>query len=416
MCFILFFQVNSFAQWYIHENIPTTNDLFSITFPSESIGYAVGEDIVLKSTNGGLTWETLSIPTELNANWRSVHFINDTVGFICGNNRFMKTNNGGMTWDGNENILSYFTSTYFTSPFNGFLSSEDNNIYKTTDGGGNWNSQELVTGNSGLSDVYFLNSDTGYCIGYQETGMDSYDGKIFKTENGGVSWFEVATTSNKLNEIRFLNHNLGIAVGTYGYIATTNDGGNNWDEQNICDTCELTSILFQNDTSILIAGFAPAWIQGGNPQHGVIYHSTNNGVNWDFDQLPFTNPLQSISRNSDFNIFCAGYNGLILQNANYTNVNDHDKTLPNKYELSIYPNPTSDIVKINYKLSSQSFVKISMTDYTGREFIQISNNRKDSGTHETIVNLKNKESGIYFCVIMINENRMVHKIIKTNGL
>lgn len=416
MSFILFFQVNSFAQWFIHENIPTTNDLFSITFPSESIGYTVGEGIVLKSTNGGNTWETLNIPYELNASWRSVHFINDTVGFVTGLNGFMKTNNGGMTWDGNETIQNYFTSTYFNTPNSGFLTSDDNNIYSTSDGGENWISDELVTGNSGLTDVYFINEDTGYCIGYQELDWDVYNGKIFKTENGGISWLEVATTSNKLNEIRFFNQNLGIAVGTYGYIATTNDGGNNWDEQNICDTCELTSILFQNDTSILIAGYSPVWIQGDNPQHGVIYHSTDNGVNWDFDQLPFTNPLQSISRNSDFNIFCAGYNGLILQNANYTNINDHNKAFPNKYELSIYPNPTSDIVKINYRLSSQSFVKISITDYTGKEFIQISNNRKNSGTHETIVNLKNKESGIYFCVIMINENRMVHKIIKTNDL
>lgn len=306
--FIILLHINLLAQWIPQNPYPTSNDLCSITFPSDSIGFTVGTKIVMKSTDNGDTWETLYIPIELNAYWKSVHFINDTLGFICGNDRFMKTTDGGITWEGNENLIGYFTSTYFTSPLNGFMTSENNNIYKTTDGGDNWNSQELVTGNSGLSDVYFLNSDTGYCIGYQEIGMDQYNGKIFKTENGGISWIEVATTSTRLNEIRFTSDDFGIAVGSYGEIAITKDGGSNWDEQNMGYTFELTSVLFQADTSILIAG--NNW--GEYPQTAVICFSPDGGNSWNQLMIPDSGPLNSITKSTDSTLRAVGPEGTLL--------------------------------------------------------------------------------------------------------
>ena len=313
IAFSLIFHISLTAQWFTQNPLPTSNGLYSITFPSNNIGYAVGDNrYILKSIDGGISWNKISVENGVNSRLTSVFFISDSIGFVCGMSYFAKTIDGGETWLNLTPVNSNFTSVFFINETIGFLSSEDNHIYKTNNGGNNWSSQELVTGNSGLTNVYFLEPDTGFCIGYQEVGMDDYDGKIFKTENAGISWFQVATTTNKLNEIRFHDKEFGTAVGSYGYILSTIDGGNNWTEQNICDSCILKSVTFPDDTSILVVGYSPAWIQGGNPQLGVIYKSSDSGNNWNKIITPYSEPLYSIAKLNDSSFYTSGYLGTLM--------------------------------------------------------------------------------------------------------
>ncbi|MBK7031479.1 MAG: hypothetical protein IPH45_20810 [Bacteroidales bacterium] len=54
-------------------------------------------------------------------------------------------------------------------------------------------------------DVYFLNSTLGYIVGY--------NGKIFKTTDGGENWIqEPQLTNTNLNSVFFISDKLGWVV------------------------------------------------------------------------------------------------------------------------------------------------------------------------------------------------------------
>src|SRR5688572_13393821 len=63
--------------------------------------------------------------------------------------------------------------------------------------------------------VHFLNSDTGFVGGYNLAATGSYNGIIFRTTDGGVTW-----DTTKLNEliicIHFINDSFGFCGGDGG--------------------------------------------------------------------------------------------------------------------------------------------------------------------------------------------------------
>ena len=73
-------------------------------------------------------------------------------------------------------------------------------LYKTSDGGLNW--QQIRPGNFYLQPraVFLLNADTGYM---------SNQTSIEKTIDGGNSWTTVFTGSNTYHDIYFFNNDVG---------------------------------------------------------------------------------------------------------------------------------------------------------------------------------------------------------------
>lgn len=96
-----------------------TDTLFSankIFFPSQDVGYIVGDSCkIIKTNDGGVNWDYLN--TDHTSDLLDVHFKNDSVGFICGNNGLiMRTSDGGATWIQDESgVSSTFSKIYFIS-------------------------------------------------------------------------------------------------------------------------------------------------------------------------------------------------------------------------------------------------------------------------------------------------------------
>src|SRR5688572_16582662 len=67
---------------------------------------------------------------------------------------------------------------YFTSENTGYGITNHGYVMKTTNGGGNWTSQNINP--SALNRIQFINSNTGYIAGY---GVN-----VYKTTNGGTNW------------------------------------------------------------------------------------------------------------------------------------------------------------------------------------------------------------------------------------
>lgn len=208
---------------HIFLNDPDLNEIF---FLNDTIAYAVGLNL-WKTNDAGKHWQKI---TELTTTtkvrtYRTVYFINESLGWVISPNKesstidLFKTEDGGFNWnkfdsDGNKFDVS---SLYFTDEKNGFINAVPN-IYRTTDGGNNW---ELIRSGSlaGLGDVrfgdvHFLSKDIGYISDCKN---------IYKTINGGSSFTkEVELDSTNANadiyEIFFVDESHGWACGGKGYI------------------------------------------------------------------------------------------------------------------------------------------------------------------------------------------------------
>jgi photosystem II stability/assembly factor-like uncharacterized protein len=77
---------DSLGQWY------------SIDFPSRQIGYIVGWGYLVKTIDGGATWNDITTSLIQNNSNYSMDFTDDNTGYACGENGvIIKTTNGGTT-------------------------------------------------------------------------------------------------------------------------------------------------------------------------------------------------------------------------------------------------------------------------------------------------------------------------------
>lgn len=163
--------------WFL-QNSGTTQNLYSVHFPSDSIGYAVGDSgTIIKTINGGNNWIQKNAGTV--TNFRSVNFINDTTGFVAGyQGLILKTQDGGNSWGVKpSNVINNLNSVYFPSDSIGYIAGDAGVILRTDDAGNTWMTE--VTGvPDNLKSVYFTNNYNGYAVGAI--------GTILKTDNGGI--------------------------------------------------------------------------------------------------------------------------------------------------------------------------------------------------------------------------------------
>jgi hypothetical protein len=68
-----------------------------------------------------------------------------------------------------------------------------------------------------------------------------------------------------------------------------------------------------------------------------------------------------------------------------------------------YPNPFNPVTKIEYEVASDSKVKISIFDITGRELQTLLNERKPAGYYSLTFNAGNLSSGTYFYRVIADE-------------
>lgn len=166
---------------------------------------------VFRSTNGGATWTTFNgFHTGSNfQNLRFIEFPTRLIGYVAGTrDTIWKTTDGGVTWNKlplptpgvtpqitytdmfalNENVV-FLTGNGFPRKV----------VFKTTDGGATWQditSNITAFGGGNLNAVLFHDVNNGYVI--------SPGGVLFKTTNGGASWtHDIAPTSSLFNTLAF---------------------------------------------------------------------------------------------------------------------------------------------------------------------------------------------------------------------
>jgi photosystem II stability/assembly factor-like uncharacterized protein len=245
--------------------------LYDVSFPAgqNETGYAVGSDvtyngngIILKTTDGGMTWFQISSGTI--PGLEAVCFTSVDVGYAGGwQDYFIKTTDGGTTWNqiSIDPGIWYFRDIEFINTDNGITSTADGTIYVTTDAGNSWT---LATGiNQDIEDVCYADNSTLYAVGGDE--------KVAKSTDGGFTWTEIysGTFTRLFLGVYFSDANYGMIGGEDGKVMKTTDSGISWITQNAGGFALLHGVYIFNEDSAYVVG---------TPEQ--VYKTTDGGNTW----------------------------------------------------------------------------------------------------------------------------------------
>jgi photosystem II stability/assembly factor-like uncharacterized protein len=234
---------NSWIKVYYDTNQNVQKHFSTITFSDQNTGYvggglyASGQNYLFKTTDGGNNWTEISYE-HLSFQY-SMKFQNNSEGVSVLFSKILKTANGGSVWTEIAS-LGILSDLFFVNNLTGYVcggeplfdgsdGSGRSLIMKTTNAGNNWQNVFYRDGEqyNVLSSVYFTDINTGYSVGssyYFPTGGTL--SIILKTTNQGANWgFQASPPGSSLLSIEFLNNSTGFAVGIYGTILKTTDGG-----------------------------------------------------------------------------------------------------------------------------------------------------------------------------------------------
>lgn len=215
--------------------------LKSVYFTSFNNGITVGAyGKVLKTTDGGNIWNPVTIPgSVVQRNFNSVFFVDALNGFIAGGRQnndsistILKTTDGGNTWTVSKDVQGYWLrSIHFPSADIGYAVGDNGLLLKTIDAGATWVTKSIPgsAGTRNFSSVFFTSDQVGYIVGGNM--LTDTIRTILKTVNGGDSWTILFDSiSPVLNDVFFINANEGYIVGYKGTVLHTADAGNTWQD------------------------------------------------------------------------------------------------------------------------------------------------------------------------------------------
>ena len=240
---------------------------------------------------------------------------------------------------------------------------------KTINGGSNWTTVSFP-GVSGITDMCFANSDTGFINGTQ-----SSENCIAKTTNQGFNW-EITYISSFCKRLQFADNENGFAICENSILLTTTNSGINWNSISIQPSENLLSMsLVDKDNFYLLT------------QSGKILRTSNGGVNWITQVLPTAGLSVREVEFANLNygiVLCSG--GKILKTTTGGSVIGITQTgldIPEKFNITQnYPNPFNPVTQISFDISSSSQIELIVYDGNGREIDELVHSELSPGSYK----------------------------------
>jgi photosystem II stability/assembly factor-like uncharacterized protein len=226
--------------WQWSHPSPQGNTVRYIKYWDANNWYALGYvGTFMKTTNAGTTWTFNNLASvNYGASGQKnyvydAHFFNQSTGIAVGSGSstapeyhsgIVRTTNGGTTWD-SVTVAPFTTGTfyqvYFTNALTGYaVGTVTPKLFKTTDGGLTWNGNATI-GTTTTYDVY--SPDSLNII------VSTTVGNITKSTDAGATWTVILTgVSSTLYKMEFKSPLIGFVTGTASKFAYTVDGGLTW--------------------------------------------------------------------------------------------------------------------------------------------------------------------------------------------
>lgn len=377
------------AQWSLVIDEPDRT-IRQVVFPDDLHGYVLANDLggnsfIYRTTDGGTSWDTLPFIID---NITYIHMTGPLKGYLFkpgAPNSIVHTNNGFNTFTGPAGVMDSCFAFFDVATINdsvGFQLLNEGRLHKFSYYGtavtSVWNS---------LTNFSFLEFPSA-TIGYVAGGTS-----ILKTTDAGVTWIPV-TTSLPFDALdgKFSDINTGYFVAMDGLydrsLRKTTNGG----------------ISFSTVSNYRIKNLA---VRGNNlllvDSSGNVSISNNAGMSWSNEVTGIVGigaDDYSLAITPSGKAFLANSNGQLMKRTGLLSLNE-----PAEKEngISIYPNPTTDLVNIE------------LEQLLANNTCQVYNNLGEcvmdthfSGNRYSL-SLQNIPAGVYF--LRINHTS-THRLVK----
>ena len=329
-------------------------DLQSVYFFNGSHGWAGGDGVLHKTTDGGKSWTRVSLEIPPRAGVSHISFINSSVGWVVlqriadsvsdyRENRFwlLRTTDGGATW---VTLLeagdSFAGALAFTDEKSGWLAGTKYVgiapfrytylLLRTDDQGVNWHdvSEPLkrLTSEQRMTALDYINDGIRGLVsdGPAQATVVTGESKVLETVDGGENWRELVSKLNDEMIIRRFDrreHNgLFVAGGRGGHEGTRGgvfiqqpDGS--WVSR-VLNGVFIKDVLFLPDNGLMACGYEEA-VERGNRNRlakmGIILHSSDGGEHW---SIVYRNAqlgaFNSLASNGSGCVWAVGESGLFM--------------------------------------------------------------------------------------------------------
>ena len=265
---------------YSLESLPTYS---AISFADQSFGYIagrMGSGMIWTTRDGGVTWGQQS--PGVRGDLTSVVAVSRSLCFVTGEDVIVKTDNGGLSWRRVYRDLSpeelampraqrrvaIMNGTFFFDNRRGWGVGMGGTVVYTTDEGEFW--EKIRTGiDRDLYAVWFNTPSRGFVAGA--------DGMVYLTDSGGRRWtpIQASGSGETIRSLFFLDDKLGWAVGDGGMILSTQDGGKRWSGIRLGGGVTIHKVWFSDPMT--------GWICG---DRGLLLTTWDGGQTWVNDKPP----------------------------------------------------------------------------------------------------------------------------------
>ena len=248
-------------------------------------------------------------------NPRDIFFVNSSIGFVVGyNGEIFKTSDSGANWRKlNSGTTLHLHSVFFIDENVGYVSSQamggcldadcdkGSVLLKTTNGGDTW-TKTFFPDYTRILSLKFFDTMNGIAIIHTPDIPNSRDEYVATTSDGGENWNPIDLAIKPAYDKFFFVDNLVFVAGKNQTIFESSDYGHSW--KTIITPIEayndVRNIYFYNENIGYIDGIT------------AVYKTIDGGLNWIKTNIPFTNfdTFHFSTENEGFNIeTIAAYDG-----------------------------------------------------------------------------------------------------------
>jgi len=216
------------------------------------LGWAVGHDsVILKTTDGGTTWERVYWAPEDEAPFFDIWFSDADNGFAIGAyGSFFVTDDGGESWNFESISEDDWHLHQLARSASGqlYIAAEAGFIYRSDDNGATW--AELPSPYEGsFFGVVPLDGDNVLLFGLR--------GHLFRSEDAGETWTELETgTVAMLTSGVVLSDGTILIGGLGGAVLASTDGGRGFKLHQQSNRRGIASVVDMGQGSVLVVGGA----------------------------------------------------------------------------------------------------------------------------------------------------------------
>jgi len=290
-------------------------NLFATCFVSDQEGFMVADLArIFHTTDGGKTWEFTVSPNKLalvalSCPDKSHLWASGQAGEI------VFSADGGATWQQQKSgVQRHLLDIAFANPQRGLAVGDFGTLLRTDDGGTTWSKVALPTDIKLPPDVAEI-VDPGDVVLYSVTFADPDHawavgefGTILASSDGGATWQQQpSSVESSLFGVSFIDQQRGWAVGLEATLLTTTDGGTSWRKEVV----ETPKGFLLSLYDVQVRGNY-GWAVGNS---GFLLNSTDAGATWHLVTVPVQmggSWLRGLSLFADGRGFIVGGHGLVL--------------------------------------------------------------------------------------------------------